>query len=91
MPESNLISPIPEKLNGYPVIRSTRHRNVATVMMARPTSEKPEEFIVATWFPEIKEGWVWGHYFHTHRRSVEECRAEADAAFLEVEKRNEAR
>lgn len=92
MPESNLISPIPTELNGYPVIRSERHRNTATVMMAKPTSENPTEYIVATWFPELNQKWVWGHYFLVGRGdSIQEAKKLADECFFEIRKRNEAR
>jgi len=48
----------PKTLNGFPVIRIENHRNCSTVMV-----EKPGELVVATWWPELKETWMGGHYF----------------------------
>jgi len=48
----------PKELNGYPVIRVEQHTDCATVMV-----DKPGEYVVATWWPELKTCWMWGHYF----------------------------
>ena len=48
----------PKTLNGYPVIRVEQHKNCATVMV-----DKPGEYVVATWWPELGSSWSWGHYF----------------------------
>lgn len=85
----------PAKLNGHPVIKSTVHTNCVTVMVAKTGvwSEplKIDEFVVATWWPELKSGWSWGHYFPTHFTTEVETRALADADFAETEKRNAER
>lgn len=76
------------KLNGYPVIAYTQHKNVQTVMMAAPG-----KFIVATWWPDLGEHWYWGHYFHHNgdTDSRNDARDDADAAFKDAEKRNAER
>lgn len=48
----------PITLNGHKVIRSAIHKNCVTVMV-----DKGDELIVATWWPELKHCWSWGHYF----------------------------
>jgi len=48
---------IPTELNSYPVIQSDTHAKCATVMMQKPHGE----YVVATWWPELKTTWQWGH------------------------------
>jgi hypothetical protein len=70
---------VPTSLNGYPVIGYRSHANgYATVMVSR--ADMHDRFVVATWYPELEKGWVWGHYWHN--------RTDADASFAEVDKRN---
>lgn len=69
----------PEKLNGYPVIASSIHSNgYVTVMVERKGDYMP--FVVATWYPELKSSWLWGHY--------SDNRADADKDFQEAQTRN---
>lgn len=72
-------TPLPDKLNGYPVERSERHRNCATILCKL----RDDEFVVATWWPELKDAWQWGHYSTT--------RATADDDFKSVAHRNALR
>lgn len=72
---------VPRELNGKPVIHAEPHKNCATVLV-----ENNGEFIVATYWPELKNSWSWGHYF---------CGAdafkEATADFDKTAKRNSTR
>jgi len=73
---------VPTVLNGYPVIGYRSHANgYATVMVKRDVAHDP--FVVATWYPDLAQGWVWGHYLTT--------RDEAEATFAQVDKRNQTR
>ncbi len=72
---------IPKVLNGYEVIQSAKHTNCATVMMTGD-----EKVVVATWWPELKSTWSWGHYFHGERMV-----SEAVVSFAEVSQRNARR
>lgn len=52
---------IPKVLNGYEVIRFVKHDNdYASIMVYRPKNYMP--YVIATWWPELKSGWMWGHY-----------------------------
>lgn len=54
-------SPVPTTLNGFPVKMVRLHLNgYATVMVEREGSIDP--YVVATWWPELKDTWSWGHY-----------------------------
>lgn len=77
---------IPTKLNGHPVIAFNLHTNgYATVMV-----EKPGEYVVATWWPELGKSWSWGHYHQAPIGDVDAYnRAQDD--FAETAKRNSAR
>lgn len=68
----------PEKLNGYPVIQSEVFAQCITVMMLRDDPRQP--FVVATWWPELKTTWSWGHYSSS--------RKQADRDFFDVSRRN---
>lgn len=76
---------LPQVLNGYPVVRTERHANCVTVMV-----RKDDEFVVATWWPELKTTWMWGHYF---RFLGDEATAKNKAAaeFNDVAERNARR
>lgn len=52
----------PATLNGYPVIHHHSHANCATVLVDRGEEERGPRFVVATWWPELKTSWSWGHY-----------------------------
>jgi hypothetical protein len=72
----------PVKLNGYPVIQSAIHSNgYVSVMVKREDEFMP--YVVATWWPELKKSWSWGHYHYDH--------AEALESFNEVQERNAKR
>lgn len=59
----------PTHLNGYPVIRARNHMNVVTVMVFR--EEHFDPYVVATWWPELKTTWMWGHY-HANEHEAHE-------------------
>jgi hypothetical protein len=72
----------PTELNGYPVIRFAEHKNCVTVMVRR--EQNPAiPYVVATWWPELKSTWSWGHYCYNS--------VEADAEFKAAKARNEKR
>lgn len=73
----------PKTLNGFPVVRVEQHKNVATVMV-----DKGYEFVVATWWPDLKTTWMWGHYHLVRNGDVEAARQEARADFNETATRN---
>lgn len=50
----------PTKLNGYPVVKANIHPSCVTVMVHR--ADDPIPFVVATWWPDLKTQWMWGHY-----------------------------
>lgn len=50
---------IPAKLNGYPVISHTIHATCVTVAV-----DRGDCIVVATWWPELGDSWMWGHYLH---------------------------
>lgn len=75
----------PTKLNGYPVIESAIHANCVTVMV-----QKESEYVVATWWPELKSCWSWGHYV-AFQASPGLARKEADAQFTAAKERNASR
>lgn len=75
----------PTQLNGYPVTRVEQHKSCATVMV-----EKPGEYVVATWWPELGETWSWGHYFPTEHGDLgafNEAREEFNATATRNAKR----
>ena len=74
--------PTPAQLNNYPLLFIAEHRNCTTVMVWRNDHDY-QPYAVATVAPNIKKGWLWGHYCDT-REQAEEC-------FLEVAERNEQR
>lgn len=78
MPWTNT-TPLPTHLNGYPVEKSETHRHCTTVLCKL----RDDEFVVATWWPELKDAWQWGHYSN-HR-------AAAETDFTEVARRNALR
>jgi len=76
------MSNAPTKLNGYPVIKYTAHSNgYVTVMVERDDDHM--RYVVASWYPELKRGWIWGHYSATLEEAYQD--------YSEVEKRNRGR
>lgn len=75
----------PKRLNGYPVERYEQHPNCFTVQVRKPD----REIVIATWWPELKTTWMWGHYIHWG--SDEQNAARAEQIWSEVTARNEGR
>lgn len=72
----------PERLNGNLVVKRLAHEACVTVMVnLRDNPTTP--YVVATWWPDLKTSWMWGHYCADIR--------EADLTFDVVAKRNETR
>jgi hypothetical protein len=60
----NDITTVPAELNGYPVIErapAKRGRGMFTVMCLR-TNFPEDPYVVATWYPGLRVGWVQGDY-----------------------------
>lgn len=51
---------MPATLNGYPVKATARLRERALVIVHRGTAHDP--WVVASWWPELGDAWMWGHY-----------------------------
>lgn len=66
----------PKELNGFPVVRVEQHKNCSTVMIG-----KPGEYVVATWWPDLKTTWMWGHYFMIRMGDVETAYRDATKDF----------
>lgn len=71
----------PSTLNGYPVERFIPHDNCASVMVRRG----PNDFVLATWWPDLGETWMWGHYLPGASR------IEREAEWIELQDRNATR
>lgn len=76
----------PKTLNGFPVVRVEQHKNVSTVMVG-----KPGEYVVATWWPDLKSTWMWGHYHIVRNGDVEAAYRAATEDFNETATRNKDR
>lgn len=51
---------IPKVLNGNEVIRFVKHDSGYSTIMVRRDGYMP--YVIATWWPELKSSWMWGHY-----------------------------
>lgn len=65
-----LLSHRPQVLNGYRVVLYEQHSGCATVLV-----DKGDEWVVATWWPELGETWCWGHYVDSLLPALNEFRA----------------
>jgi hypothetical protein len=73
---------VPKALNGYPVAMATPHENgFVTVLVIRQNAPMP--YVVATWWPNLKTTWMWGHYNSSPETAMDE--------FLTVSQFNEKR
>ena len=77
------LNEVPKTLNGYPVVLATISMKCVTVMVDRSEKYAEQPFVVATWWPGLKETWSWGHYC--------DSRKEAERVFQDVLEMNETR
>lgn len=71
---------LPRELNGYPVIGCVEHSNkYCSVLVKRADND----YVVATWWPELKETWSWGHYESSYE--------DASRTYEDVKRRNRMR
>lgn len=52
-------SDVPERLNGFRVISHQIHAVCVTVAI-----ERWDHVVIATWWPDLGNTWMWGHYLH---------------------------
>lgn len=71
---------VPERLNGYPVISHQIHAVCVTVAV-----ERGNHIVIATWWPDLGNTWMWGHYLHGKTGGQQQ------SAFCEVAARNARR
>lgn len=64
----------PKVLNGYPVYHREDHRNGYFTIMVQ---KGEDEFVVATWWSDLKTQWMWGHYSFSHADAVEDFKEAA--------------
>lgn len=59
----------PLTLNGHPVVAHVVHPNGYFTVMVH---QGGKAYCVATWWPDLKTSWCWGHYHHDYNEAFED-------------------